>query len=285
MTKDLDQGVGDHAVLDALEGLAIGLPLCTCATHYHAIWGTLKAAGSAHGLETEAPVLDPLLSPLLADGRRVLIAGAADGNSLRMLHALAGSRSPRFSLSDRCPAPLRRAAMVADQQGISLRTHEADLADLVPDEPWDLVFLHYTLSFAGPAHRGRILSALARGLAPGGTLVCSAKFDAQGPGESQAAAADRWLARMRPRIVNCLADHPQALAAIQPLLAAYAKDWAARKASQPSQVELEDDFARAGLDVRQRLATARGRSAESALDSVGHQQHSVVLVAGVRDRA
>lgn len=285
LVQDASRRLPDVAGLDAelregLEGMANGLRLCRCASRYHTVWAALRAAGEGRGLQSEAPVLDPLLQPLLRAGQHVLIAGAADAKSLAVLHALANGQSVRFSLADSCPAPLRRASDCASQHGIALRTVATDLAELVTDDPWHLVFVHYTLSFADGERRCRILQALARGLAPGGSVVCAAKFDAAGADDAPVDAARRWLARMHPVFSARLSGQPQAWAQLEPLLAGYAQEWAQRKASQPSQSQLEDDFARAGLVIRERLETPRGVAARPASSLAKHEQYSRILVAG-----
>lgn len=271
---------GDALLADALLSIQHGLSLCRCASRYHAVWGALKAAGAGRGLQNEMPVLAPLLRPLLAEAGHVLIAGAADAGSLRTLHALAGPVAPRFSVVDRCPAPLLRLAEVAAQLGINLRSQACDLAELVCGEPWDLVFAHYTLSFAGQVQRRRVLKALAQGLAPQGRLVCVAKFEALGPAQDPAAAASQWLQRLRPRIAAALASQPQTLAAVMPWLDAYAQDWALRKAAQPSPAELQADLAACGLQLVQQLdPSASGSAASVAASAQWHQQYSIVYVA------
>lgn len=292
MSGDLGQGPSrqssaaaglDAELREGLEGMANGLRLCRCASRYHTVWAALRAVGEGRGLQSEAPVLDPLLQPLLKDGQHVLIAGAADAKSLAVLHALANGRSVRFSLADSCPAPLRRASDFASQQGITLRSVATDLAELVTDDPWHLVFVHYTLSFADRARRRRILQAVARGLAAGGSIVCAAKFDAAGADDAPVDAARRWLARMHPVFSARLSGQPQAWADLEPLLAGYAQEWAQRKASQPSQSQLEDDFVSAGLVVRERLETPRGKNAKPASSLARHRQYSRILVAGRAD--
>lgn len=291
MSSDLVQGPArppDAAGLDAelregLEGMATGLSLCRCASGYHTVWAALRAIGEGRGLQSEAPVLDPLLRPLLAGGTHVLIAGAADAKSLAVLHAIANTRSVRFSLADSCPAPLQRAREFAAQRQIALRTIQTDLAELVADDPWDLVFVHYTLSFADAPRRRRILLALAHGLAPSGVVVCSAKFDASGGDDPPVEAAARWLQHMPAVLAKRLAGQPHAWAGIEPLLAGYAHEWALRKASQPSQSVLEDEFTAAGLLIRERLQTARSQSPKPATSTANHRQYSRILVAGRAD--
>ena len=267
---------------DALQGIAVGLSSCQCPGAYHTIWGALRATGAGHGLESEAPVLDPLLDPLVGNGSRVLIAGAADANSLRMLHGLAQGRAVQFSVADRCPAPLRRASDWAQRRGIELQVIEADLADLPGRGQWDLAFLHYTLSFGDAQRRRQVLAALAAVLSAKGVIVCALKFDA-GAAETPAAAAQRWLARMSPLMSQRLSGHPETWARIEPLLSGYALQWAERKAMQASPDRLEGDFASAGLRVHQRIDTPRSPLTARRNSLAAHDQYSQVWVAARAD--
>lgn len=279
MTETITTGAS--AQREALEGLEIGRRLCACPGGYHVLWGLLRSAGVGQGLKTEQPVLEPLLAGLLAKGGHVLVAGAADSGSLALLHACARGEPVRFTVADLCAAPLERVTRYAGVHGINAATIQSDLAELKADDPWDLVFIHYTLSFADQALRRRVLCGLARGLTPAGTVVCAVKFAADGDPSREGAAADSWQARIRPKLAALLEAHPGDLAVVDALLPEYARMRASRKALQPVPAELEADFAACGLVVRERIDTPRADWAASGDNPTADRQHSVILVAGL----
>lgn len=271
--------VPDDAELlrDALEGLTVGEQSCICPNRYHALWGVFKAAGVHRGIYAESTGLADVIRPLLVRGAHVLIAGTADTTALQLLGACAGSPSDlRFTVADRCPSPLRRVAAHAAAHRMDVRTVETDLSMLGSGDPWDLVFIHYTLSFADTQARRSILRAIADGLAPGGTVICVAKFGERAGGNDP---GDAWLAPLRPAIDRVLAGHPEARASVDALLPGYAKSRDERATSQPTVEELEADLASAGLAVRARHATARSEWTRSAEFPTVDRQETMILVA------
>ncbi len=269
-------------LVDALEALNNGLRHCRCPNGYHSVWGLLRAVGARRGLQIEAPVLCALMQTMLGAGSRVLIAGAADTASLQLLGGLASGRGARFMVADACPAPLRQAERVATTLGLDVQTVASDLADLPAPPPgagWDLVFMHYTLGFSDADKRRRVLAALARGLAPAGRVVCAAKFSAEPAAADAAAAAQRWLQGMAPRLQAALADHPQAWAAAQAPLAAYAQERAQRRVRQPDLAELESDFTASGLQVTERLPLPQRQRADPDRAGPAQEDDIKVLVA------
>src|SRR4029453_10132200 len=63
----------------AARGVEVARALCACDYPYQVLWPILRAAGITGSLRyQEDEVLAPVLSPLLENGTRVLIAGSAD---------------------------------------------------------------------------------------------------------------------------------------------------------------------------------------------------------------
>ena len=247
---------------------------CTCPTHYHALWGALKAAGVNRGLYTEAPALEPVLRPLLQTAGHVLVAGCADTTALELLRHCAPQRPIRWSVSDQCPAPLEMVKNYSLLHGIKTTTSQADLTHLPqPATPWDLIFVHYTLSFMDKASRRQALQAMGAGLAAGGTIVCAAKF-----GEARSDATS-WLAAMSPRLDDLFADHPQALATLHGYLPVYAQHRSHRVHEQATLDMLKDDFAYAGLSIRSVSETGRTLWTHSNQNPVPDRQSSLLLLA------
>ena len=270
----------DQLLREALEGISVGLEHCSCPTRYHALWSALKAAGVNHGMYTEAPVLTRLLAPPLHAGSHALVAGCADASALQLLHACAGGQPLHYTVADQCEAPLQRVRRYAAAHGIEVETLHADLAQLAPPAaprpPWSVVFIHYTLSFMDAALRRRVRRALAAGLAPAGSIVCSVKF---GPG-ARRRSPQQWIDAMRPRLAAVLHDHPEALAAVERHLPDYADSRSERRVQQPDLQALQADFAAAGLVIRALHDTRRGAWSASPANPTQEAQTSLILLAG-----
>lgn len=262
-------------VQEALVGLTEEFDLCTCPTHYHALWGALKAAGIHRGLYTEAPVLAQVLTPLLRSAPEVLIAGTADATSLQLLSHLCATRSVRFTVADQCPAPLRMVERQAGLRRLKVRTVLGSLAEIpAPVEPWDIVFLHYTLSFMDGATRRQVLGALSKGLARQGQIVCAVKFDAQ------SAPQGNWPQAMTERLESAFAAHPRALATLREHLPRYAAERSRRSHEQATLPVIRSDFESVGLVVQAVHETGRADWAKSAANPTPDRQPSLLLTAG-----
>lgn len=179
----------NHAVLDisrqekwtedllwqASRGRALGHELCNCEGHYHTLWGALRACESVDSLQSEEPIFSPVISPFVKDESRLLIAGSADPGILCTLGRIAGSRQPNFTIVDKCEAPLALIEEFSAMRGAPCDTLHADILELDGCKVWDFIFVHYTHAFVAPSHQKRFFGALARSLAPGGTLACFTK--------------------------------------------------------------------------------------------------------------
>lgn len=269
-----------HQLLrDALEGLHVGERLCSCPDRYHGLWSVLKAVGVHRGLYTEADALGPILGGRLAAGGHVLLAGTADAGAITLMNACAGAAPVRYTAVDRCQAPLDRVSRFAASRGLALETWQGDLADLAGQGPWDLAFLHYTLSFPDADLRRRVIESLANRLTEGGAIVCAVKFSRTAADGGSSDTDASWMEDLRPRIVQLLSDHPEALADVDRWLPAYALNRAARNAHQPSPEAIEADFIAAGLVIRSRVTTSRKAWSISPENPVRDRQQSVLLVA------
>jgi hypothetical protein len=264
----------DQLLQLALDGLSNAVQHCTCPTHYHALWGALKAAGVHRALYTEAPVLEPVLRGLLQTAQHVLVAGSADTGALELLRHCAQGRALQWTVSDQCPAPLQLVERYSLLHALDCTTVQTDLAHLAPTaKPWDVVFVHYTLSFMDQATRRQVLQNLRSGLGPDGSIVCAAKFDTA-PGN-----ANSWLQAMKPRLQEYFSAHPQALSTLLGYLPGYAQQRSGRIDHQPTLEILKDDFAFAGLTVRSVSDTGRARWTHSSQNPAPDRQSSLLLLA------
>ena len=251
---------------------------CTCNYPYHILWPILRAAGIKGTLRAkEDEVLAPLLSPLIGDAARILIAGSADTATLCTVGRISGARRPDFTVLDRCPAPLSLVREFAAERQISCRTLRFDLTELEESDRWDIVLVHYTFQFIRPDRRGDVMRRLARSLVPGGTLVC---VDKEVPPVSLAeapASAAEWLEKTRRKVRAEGLDSTLPAALYDELLRQAAEGRTIRRVTIPSAAGLIDNMHSAGLVAIQdlaRQARATNGSAHPALSD-----SSIILAA------
>jgi hypothetical protein len=102
----------------ALRGLELGAALCECEGFYHTLWGALRIAGLNNTMKGEAPILTSLMSPYLRDDAHVMIGGSADPGVLCGIGRIYAPRLPRFTVIDKCGAPLALINEFAAANGI-----------------------------------------------------------------------------------------------------------------------------------------------------------------------
>ena len=181
----------------------------------------------------------------------LLIAGTADASSFQMLRTIAGETPVRFTVADRCAAPLRLVTEAAGERQTPVHTIQCDLAELSTGDPWDLVFIHYTLSFMDADTRALVLRRLARGLAPGGVVICGVKFE-RPDGDGEAETDDGWIAGVRARLATTFHQHPAIIVELDEMLPAYAEARTRINQSQVPLSVLETEFAATGLSILER---------------------------------
>ena len=182
----------------AARSVAVARALCACEYPYHVLWPILRAAGITGSLRyQEDEALAPVLSPLMENGTRVLIAGSADTGTLCVAGRIAGRRKPLFTVLDRCPAPLKLIDEFAAERHLACTTLRADLLDLAETARWDVVLVNYTLQYVAAAERPAVLKHLAGALVPGGTLICVAKTGTPLSPSQAAELQSAWLDKAR----------------------------------------------------------------------------------------
>lgn len=242
----------DEFRAQALRYLPICISRCQCPDHWHTLWMGLKTTGLLRGVYLQAPLLRTLLAPHWVPGGHVLIAGAADTGCLEVLSTLFAGEPARYTVVDLCAAPMDMVAAHAAQAGLDVRTAQANLADLPDGEPWDLVFIHYTLSFLDAPARAAFLRRLKAGLSPRGVAVCALRF--QAPPVSADSGVDQartqlWLASTEAQLRAAFGSDP---ALIEPLLQglpAYAQSRQVRERTMPHADVMREEFRQAGLEI------------------------------------
>ena len=114
----------------AHRALELGREHCSCEGRHHWSYAALCAAGITGSLSTEGPVLASLMTPLIGDRARVMIAGSADLGLLCFVGRCAAAQRPQITVIDRCRAPLALIEEFAESQRIECRTVQAELLDL-----------------------------------------------------------------------------------------------------------------------------------------------------------
>jgi SAM-dependent methyltransferase len=258
----------------------VGRMLCNCDYPYHFLWPILRAAGVTGSLRyQEEGALAPVLSPLIYDGTKILIAGSADTGTLCVAGRIAAQRQPKFSLIDRCPAPLKLVDEFTAERGIVCETLCADLTEFGEIARWDVVLINYTLQFIAPAQRPRVFKNLARALVPGGTLICVAKTANRVSEEAAAHLETRWLEKTRSKLRSAALKLPLPAAEFDNLLHQAAASRIIRRLTIPSHSEIIECMLGADLNPTEDHETPRKQvlAIEGARDS--DIESSVILAA------
>ena len=246
----------DSAFLrEALHALPLCIEHCECPDHWHTLWAGLKAAGVRRSLHDQGGFLTALLAPYRKAMGRVMIAGAADTGSLDVLHAALdgaqGELQTRYVVVDRCEAPLRLVRDRAQELGLDLRTQHQMLETVRATEPWDMVFIHYTLGFMSTPARQQFLRHLRQDMASTGVVVCAVRdHETLGASESADELA-RSMQRMTQQLTQTFADHPELFEELMRWLPDYAASRHQRQSQAPDLAQSMAEFDGAGFTARE----------------------------------
>lgn len=242
----------DEAFLrEALEALPVCIQHCSCPDHWHALWAGLKATGVLRGVHGQATFLRGMLQPYLVPGGQVMIAGAADTGSLEVLHAVIADPAARFCVVDRCEAPLALVRRRAAALGLELETVYAGLDEVRARRSWDLVFIHYTLSFMDPASRRRLLEHLRQDLSGPGVVVCAVRHKQAATADDATGPAAGWIDTIGRQLRQTYAGRPDLLEPLLAWLPDYAHARQLREDVMPHFDVLREEFGAAGFALRE----------------------------------
>lgn len=251
----------EDLIWQASRSRELGHALCDCDGHYHTLWGTLRACGAVDSLQSEEPKFSPVISPFISDDCRLLVAGSADPGILCALGRVAGSRNPQFTIMDKCPAPLALIEEFAATNGISCERLHGNILGLDGIKTWDFIFVHYTHAFVDSSCHDRFFGALARSLAPGGTLACFTRTNAVAKAISYESFDRNWLARAYEAIrdSNLCSDYSDDK--LQDMLLAYVNAGSVRRRNFLTVEDTARTLAATGLDVSVEEFAREGASA------------------------
>ncbi|WP_320042008.1 hypothetical protein [uncultured Desulfobacter sp.] len=243
----------DTFLRKAVHSVTTGEQFCTCPDMYHPAWSCLKALGIMHHLYYHAPALRRIITPLICRNAHILIAGAADDCSLRLLSKIAGPVPVRFTVADKCRAPLARVKEVGKQKKIEVNTFHGNISSFTSDLPWNLVFIHYTLTFMDARARLKLMKNLVAGLAPGGAVVCGVVLSNMTTATLDEAMirrkADQWISQIFAKIDTVFSGHPHLLPKIRKMVTSYRETFPHVYLNQPDHNTLVKEFSQAGLKV------------------------------------
>lgn len=240
----------DSAYLrEALHALPLCIEHCECPDHWHPLWAGLKAAGVRRNLHDQGGFLTALLAPYRTRVGRVMIAGAADTGSLEVLHAALDDARTRYEVIDRCEAPLRLVRERAGELGLDLVARHDQLESVRASEPWDMVFIHYTLGFMSTSARQQFLRHLRQDMAGTGVVVCAVREHAALDASEAANEFTRAMQPMAQQLTRTFADYPELLAKLTHWLPDYASSRQQRQSHTPSFAQLMAEFDAAGFTV------------------------------------
>ncbi len=253
-TAKPDACMADAYLADALRALPVCIAHCSCPDRWHTLWAGIKAVGALRGLHAQTDFLRGLLRPHVGPGAQVLIGGAADTGSLEVLNAVLADPSARYCLADVCPAPLHLVQARATELGLQLQAEHVSLDEVRARQPWDLVFIHYTLSFMDAAARQRMAQHLREDLAPGGVVVCAVRHiqpDPASDNHSRTQALQARVASLGHQLGQTFANEPALREPLLHSLPAYAQARQAREAITPHFDTVAAEFNAAGFELLQ----------------------------------
>lgn len=242
----------DEFRAQALRYLPVCVAHCQCPDRWHTLWMGLKTTGLLRGVYLQAPLLRTMLAPYWVPGGHVLIAGAADTGLLEVLSGLYGDRQARYTVVDLCKAPLEMVSEYAAEAGLNVRPALTNLVDLPSDESWDLVFIHYTLSFLDAPARAAFLRRLKAGLSPKGVALCAIRFQdppASTKDDVDQARTQQWLESSRTQLREAFGSDPTLIHPLLQWLPAYAQSRQERERSMPHVDVMREEFRQAGLEI------------------------------------
>jgi trans-aconitate methyltransferase len=196
-----------------------------------------------------------------------------------MLGRIVGSRNPSFTIIDKCPAPLAHIKEFAALKGVPCNTLHADILELDGREEWDFIFVHYTHAFVEPSRHKDFFGALARSLAPGGTLACITKANRNSDALANRDFDSTWFTQARQAIRKSELRSSWEGAELDEMLRAYVSAAATRRQSFLTLEDLVEGQDATGLrvSVKNLMTVDKKKSTENVLSYASYASSPVIL--------
>lgn len=241
----------------AVRGQALGRQFCTCDDHYHLFWSALRAAGFVGSMKKEEGALAEVLSPLITNQSRILIAAAADPASLCTVMRIAGTRTPHVAVLDKCAAPLKLIDEMCARKNVPSHTIHSDVLETQEYGKWDIILMHYVTGFIMPESRARFYAQLAALLSPNGIIVCTYKKTPPAKSDDSKTIETAWRESTRKALENSPVALTWEAGELDEKLARQAAERTRRRLHYPSGEDIRRDMIAAGLAPIDEVGTAR----------------------------
>jgi hypothetical protein len=241
----------------AVRGYEIGKEHCTCEGHYHVLWGALRASGFLGSLKSEEATFARVVSPLIRNGTKILVGGAADTGTLCAIGRAAGSAQPDIFIVDRCAAPLLVIEEICRSKAIPCQVLQEDLLNLKTVGKWDVIVLNYIYTFIELEMRPRFFAQIAASLNPGGTLICLAKLAAPLKKENADDLNASWYTNAHNKLINSDLGISWDREILEETLLNWAEARAARRINFMSAEQIHNALIDSGLQVVGEYVTNR----------------------------
>lgn len=227
--------------------LSICAEHCTCKNGWHFLWSAYKAAGRRRSVYFQQPLLAKLLAPMRQSVRSILIAGSADAGILSVLDSIFGSCID-YTAIDICAAPLVEMQRYAASKGITLGWEQTSLQDFVPQQTFDLVFVHNTLIYLQPAEAMLVLSKFKHCMHDNSMLTCGMRYERHPVGLS-AMEPGEFAAEIRQMLDQTYSDRPDLVSLVAPHVDAYAASSCLGKLYRYDSIEFGEMLRSAGYQT------------------------------------
>lgn len=160
------------SVAAANRAFGLARQYCGACRAYHSLWPYLRLIDPTRGVDSDRPILLPMLREILQPGAQVLLAGSADAGIAELVLDAAGGRPVSLTVMDICETPLRQCEAIAPlPPGTTLRTLRGSITGQPQGGRHDLVVAHSVLSFLPEDQIDAAGQFIAGSLKPGGRLV------------------------------------------------------------------------------------------------------------------
>jgi len=267
----------------AAEAADVARRLCGSCQNLHLLWPYLRLAGASEGGRVGERHIHHVVQRLgSGDGRKFLIAGAADSGLLAVM-ARAVSPGTSIVVLDRCETPLELCRRFAKRWSLPIETLHVDLMQFSLPSAFDIVLAHSLLQFIPADRCVDVLSQLRRSLRPNGRLVILFRTSARIEGSLLPEYRQNYPTHLIKRLDRTNIALPEPREKFRRRLEIYAEERRAREGAHTSRSEVEQLIEAAGFAIESVTAIESNLSAPfQQLTAKVSKQH-YLAVAKARD--